>query len=343
MSGALRVGLVGAGYFAQFHAEAWRRIAGARLVAVCDQRPDAAGRIAADGEAVFAGVDQMLDAVELDLLDIATPPASHLELVERGAAAGLAMVCQKPLAPTIEAAAEIVAIADNAGVLLVVHENFRFQPWYREAKRMLDAGLFGVPLNISFRLRPGDGQGPDAYLARQPYFQKMQRFLVHETAIHLIDTFRYLLGEIVAVTARLRRLNPAIAGEDAGLIVTEFASGAAGLFDGNRLIDHAADNPRLTMGECWLEGSEAVLRLDGDGRLFLRPRHGDEREHAYHWQDQAFGGDCVAALQRHVVAHLRDGAALENQGRDYLRNIEIEQAVYRSNAEGRRIALPSVG
>ena len=64
----------------------------------------------------------------------------------------------------------------------------------------------------------GDGWGDNAYLDRQPYFQTMPRLLVVETAIHWIDTFRFLFGEVDAVYARLRRINPAIAGEDAGLI-----------------------------------------------------------------------------------------------------------------------------
>ena len=53
----------------------------------------------------------------------------------------------------------------------------------------------------------------------------MPRFLIHETAIHLIDTFRFLLGEVSGVSARLRQLNTHIQGEgDAGLVLFEFAS-----------------------------------------------------------------------------------------------------------------------
>jgi predicted dehydrogenase len=222
----------------------------------------------------------------------------------------------------------------------VVHENFRFQPWHREARRLLRAGALGEPYQVSFRLRPGDGQGPEAYLDRQPYFQTMQRFLVHETAIHQIDSFRFLMGEVAEVTAWLKRLNPAIAGEDAGIILFEFASGARGLFDGNRLVDHPAENRRLTMGEMLIEGSEAVLRLDGDGRLFLRARGGnDEKEVTYEWQDRGFGGDCVHAFQRHVVDHILGRGELLNSGADYLANLRVERAVYDSDRLGRRIRL----
>jgi D-apiose dehydrogenase len=164
----------------------------------------------------------------------------------------------------------------------------------------------------------------------------MPRFLIHETGIHLIDVFRFLLGEVNGVFARLRRLNPAVAGEDAGYVLFDFASGATGLFDGNRLVGFPAANPRLTLGEMLLEGADAALRLDGFGRLFLKPHKGVEREHAYAWQDQGFGGDCVFALQQHVVRHLRDACPLENAGSAYLRNLEIEEAVYRSAASGCR-------
>ncbi|MDP6342121.1 MAG: Gfo/Idh/MocA family oxidoreductase [Alphaproteobacteria bacterium] len=340
MADPLRIAVIGAGYFARFQHQGWQRLDGAELVGIADRAPGKAVEAAADyGIPAFEEAGKMLDAVAPDLVDIATPPASHLELVAEAAGRGLPAICQKPLAPTHAEAVAVVEAAEAAGSLLVVHENFRFQPWYREIRRLLDDGRLGQLHGIAFRLRPGDGQGPAAYLDRQPYFQAMPRFLVHETAIHFIDTFRYLMGEVGAVTARLRRLNPAIAGEDAGHILFEFQSGAAGLFDGNRLNDHVSDNTRRTMGEMWLEGARGVLRLDGGGRLWWKPHGEAEAAHAYDWSDGGFAGDCVHALQAHVLAHLRHGAPLENTGRDYLRNLEIEEAVYRSAAEGRSVTV----
>jgi predicted dehydrogenase len=167
----------------------------------------------------------------------------------------------------------------------------------------------------------------------------MPKFLIHETGIHLVDVFRYLLGEVTGVFARFRRLNPAIKGEDAGLVLFDFASGAAGLFDGNRLIDHPAKDTRMTNGVMLVEGTEGVIRLDGYGKLFLRPLRGAEREHDYPWEERGFGGDCVYRQSRHVVEHLMTGAPLVNSGRDYLRNLEIERAIYRSAEEARFIAV----
>lgn len=334
-----RVALVGAGFFARFHLDAWLRMDGARLVAVCDRNPETHEyvRRVAESVALHADYDGMLDGEDLDLVDIATPPATHLPLVEKAAARGLDIICQKPLAPTEQEAVRVVDACERAGVTLVVHENIRWAPWHREIARLVRAGTIGRPHRIAMRLRPGDGQGAEAYLSRQPYFQQMPRFLVHETAIHWIDTFRFLMGEITGVFARLERLNPVIAGEDSGVIVFAFENGMTGYFDGNRLNEHVSDDPRRTMGEMWVEGSGGVLRLDGAARLWWKPHGEEEIEHAYEWYDAGFAGDAVFAIQAHVISHLRDGTLLENSGRDYLRNLAIEKAVYRSADEGRWI------
>ena len=331
----LRVAGVGAGYFSRFHLQGWRAIPRAELVGWCDRE---VSRIR--GVAPFRSVEEMMEKARPDVVDVVTPPETHLELVMAVAQRGVPVICQKPLAPTYAEAERVVNAAERAGVPLIVHENFRWQPWYREARRLIDEGWFGKLHSVAFRLRPGDGQGPRAYLDRQPYFQKMPRLLVHETAIHWIDTFRFLMGEVAAVYASLRKVNPVLAGEDAGYILFDFKSGATGLFDGNRLNDHVAANPRRTMGEMWLEGERGVLRLDGDARLWWKAHHKPETEHGYdRGPDDTFGGGCCAALQAHVVRFLLDKTPPENSGRDYLANLRIQEAVYRSSAEGRRIAL----
>ena len=338
----LKVAGVGAGYFSQFHLAGWKAIPEVEYVALCDRdEPKARAYAERFGiPRVFTDAAQMLDAVEPDLFDIVTPPPTHPALVAEAARRKLPAICKKALAPTYAEAVALVETAERAGSLLVAHENIRWTPWHREAKRLIAAGRLGVLYSVAFRLRPGDGQGPRAYLDRQPYFQTMPRLLVVETAIHWIDTFRFLMGEVHAVYARLRKINPVIAGEDAGYLVFEFDGGATGLFDGNRLNDHVAANPRRTMGEMWLEGSGGVLRLDGEARLWWKPHHQDEVEHRYDsGPTDTFGGGACEWLQRHVVRHFVAGAPLENTAREYLANLRVQEAVYRSSSEGKRIEL----
>jgi hypothetical protein len=147
------------------------------------------------------------------------------------------------------------------------------------------------------------------------------------------------MGEITGVFARLKRRNPVIAGEDAGIVVFDFASSATGLFDGDRAIDHPARDTRMTNGVMVLEGDAGVIRLDGHGRLFTRRRGGEETEHTYAWEDRGYGGDCVYRQTRHIVDHLVSGGPLANDGRSYLRNVAIEEAIYRSNHEARFVEV----
>ncbi|MEO0744941.1 MAG: Gfo/Idh/MocA family oxidoreductase, partial [Pseudomonadota bacterium] len=260
----IRVACAGAGYFSQFHFGSWARMDGVDVVGACDR--DIA-RAKATGVRAFSDLAEMLRDTTPDLLDIILPPPAHADTVRAALAAGITwIICQKPFCRDLDEARAITQEAEAAGATLIIHENFRFQPWYRAIKAQIDAGTIGTVLNATFRLRPGDGQGPRAYLDRQPYFQQMPRFLVHETAVHWIDTFQYLFGPVGSVYADLRRINPVIAGEDAGHVVFDHDSGVRALFDGNRLLDHAADNTRRTMGEALIEGTGGTLTLTGDGR-----------------------------------------------------------------------------
>ena len=336
-----RIVMVGAGYWSQFQVEGWRD-AGAPLQAIANRHVGNAEALAKryGVPRCYADLAHMLDAERPTLVDVCLPPVAQEPAVRAAVERGIPTICQKPFGTDLKQAEAMTTLAEAAGVPLVIHENFRFAPWFRELRRCIDAGLFGRVHGVAFRLRPGDGQGPQAYLDRQPYFQQMPEFLVRETAVHFIDTFRFLMGEVRAVSARLRRLNPVIAGEDAGVLLFEFDDQRTGLFDGNRLNGHPASHQRRTMGEMWLEGERGVMRLDGDARLWWLPHGGSESPHVYDAGAGrgAFGG-ASTALQAHVLAHLRQGAPLENGARDYLANLQVQAAVYQSHASGRRVPM----
>ncbi|MEO1640084.1 MAG: Gfo/Idh/MocA family oxidoreductase [Pseudomonadota bacterium] len=334
----LKVACVGAGYFSQFHIDSWKRMERAVLVGVCDRDLD---RAKATGAPAFADVEEMLAETQPDIVDVILPPNAQAQVIRHAIGhSPRAIICQKPFCASPQEARVITDRAEVAGVPLIVHENFRFQPWYRAIKAAMDQGRIGEVRQVTFRLRPGDGQGADAYLDRQPYFRNMPRLLIHETGVHFLDTFRYLLGPARSVYADLRQENAVLSGEDAGYVLMEHAGGARTLFDGNRCLDHAADNPRRTMGEGLIEGTEGVLRLSGDGSVSLRA-FGAQAEKVLLSPDvfEGFGGDCTHALQAHVVAGLLDGTPIENPARDYLTVLAMEEAAYASAKSGRKVAL----
>ncbi|ASJ74156.1 Gfo/Idh/MocA family protein [Granulosicoccus antarcticus] len=334
----IRVACVGAGYFSQFHYGSWARMDRVTLVGSCNRE---ISKAQATGLPAYDDLDQMLTDTTPDLLDIILPPVAHAETIRTALAAGVkTIICQKPFCNDLAEAEDMTALAESAGARIIVHENFRFQPWYRAIKVAIDDGAIGTVQQATFRLRPGDGQGPRAYLDRQPYFQQMEKFLVHETAVHFIDTFRYLLGDPKAVYADLRKINPVIAGEDAGYILFDHSHGARAIFDGNRHLDHAAENTRCTMGEGLIEGTEGTLTLTGDGAVQLRKYSTMTMKTLLGPNTrEGFGGDCVHSLQSHVICGILDGTKFENEAREYLQVIRIEEAIYASADKAQKLKV----
>ena len=335
---------VGAGYFGQFHYDAWPRVSGAELTAVCDRdwaRAEAvAGKFGVPRS--YGDVSEMLDAERPDFIDIITPPDTHRSLTRLAAERGVHVLCQKALAPTVREAALIVEEAGRAGIRFMVHDNFRFQPWHRELRRLLDLDAIGRLHSVSCRTRMGDGWQPDAYLARQPYFRTMPQLLIFETGVHFIDVYRYIGGEVARVFARLRKLNDAIAGEDTGIVLFEFASGAIGVWDANRYNESRASDPRYTFGDFLLEGDRGALRLDEEGRMSVHRLGEGAREHEYPHDRRGFAGDCVRATFQHFVDALRTGTPFETDGREYLKTLAVQEAVYASAASGTPAVVKTV-
>lgn len=329
----LRGVCIGAGYFSRFQYDAWKRMKDVEIVAFSNRDPERAETITRDFgiERCYSDYREMFDEEQPDFVDVITPPPSHAEICAQAAQRGINIIVQKPLAPTLAEAEQIVSHANDMGLRLMVHENFRFQPWHREIKRQLSSGAIGQLHYLTFRSRMGDGWGENAYIPRQPYFRDYPQLLVYETGVHFIDTFRYLAGDVTRATAWLRKLNPVIKGEDCGLLVFEFASGAIGQWDANRYNEppHGVD-ARYTFGEFLIEGTEGTMRLQLDGSLSLQHLGGEESEIHYDHQRVGFAGDCVYATQRHFIDRLNDGSPFETSGEEYLRTLDVQAAVYQS-------------
>ena len=341
MKNKIRIAIVGTGYFSQFHFDAWKRLE-VNVVAICSLNENDAIYYSKkfNNCPIYSNFQKMIDEIDLHFVDIVIPPKDHLKFIKIAANKNVNIICQKPFTNSYSEALEAVNFTNKNNVLLIVHENFRFQPWYLKIKKILANNSLGELYQVYFRMRPGDGQGKGAYLERQPYFQKMEKFLIHETAIHFIDVFRFLFGEIDTVFANLLKLNNHIKGEDAGHVLFNFKNGIRGIFDGNRLSDHIATDRRLTIGEMVIEGSDGTLRLNGNGELFKR-KFGSNKEFKinYKWDNKGFAGDSVYKCQRHIIKHYLKGTKLHNSANDYLENLKIENYIYESNSVGKILKI----
>jgi len=188
----LRGAIIGCGYFGRIHLAAWQRMPEVELVAACDLNFELLTNL---GLRAYESAESMLQCEVLDFVDIATRPCSHLPLVKLTMRHRLPTICQKPMAPTWADAVDMVETAERADVLLMIHENWRWQPWYRAVRKMIDRGDIGTPVSYWFRTRDRDGVGTQPY-PKQSYFRRIERFLIDEALVHHLDTARFLFGGI---------------------------------------------------------------------------------------------------------------------------------------------------
>ncbi|TIT67876.1 MAG: Gfo/Idh/MocA family oxidoreductase [Mesorhizobium sp.] len=331
----LRGALIGCGFFAVNQMHAWRDIEGASIVAICDRDPERL-RIVGDQFGVarrYADAAAMFAAEKLDFVDIATTVGSHRPLVEMAAENRVPVICQKPFAPTLADAKAMVKACTDAGVPLMVHENFRWQSPIQAVRAVLDSGEIGTPFfgRISFR------SGYDVF-SGQPYLATGKRFIIEDLGIHILDIARFLLGDVTSLTARTTRINPKIAGEDVATMLMDHAGGATSVVDCSYATRLATEPFPETLVE--LDGSDGTIRLAQGYQLTVTGKNGttvkDVSPRLLPWASRPWHNiqESVLAIQKHWVGSLVSGKEPATSGADNLRTFALVEAAY-AGAESR--------
>jgi len=183
----VRLGLLGAGRIGKVHAGAIAANAGARLVAVADAVPAAAGALAAATGAEVREADAILGADDIDAVLITTPTDLHATMIEQAARAQKAIFCEKPIDLDIARVKDCLAVVKAEKALLMVGFNRRFDPNFMEVRRQIDAGAIGKVEMVSITSRD-PGPPPADYIRRSGG-------LFRDMTIHDFDMARFLLGE----------------------------------------------------------------------------------------------------------------------------------------------------
>jgi predicted dehydrogenase len=196
----VRIGIVGSGFMARTHVEAYADIDNADVVAVAS--PSNADEFVAERELeadAYAAATAMFDDADVDAVDICTPTPTHREFVEGAAELGLNTFCEKPLAGSLDDAHAIADAVDETGIRFMVGHVLRFFPAYERIKATVDAGGVGDPGVVRARRLsrfPDWGHG-NWYANRS----KSGGALV-DLAIHDLDYLRWVFGPVDRVFAR---------------------------------------------------------------------------------------------------------------------------------------------
>ncbi|MDQ4045697.1 MAG: Gfo/Idh/MocA family oxidoreductase, partial [Chloroflexota bacterium] len=193
-----RVGVIGVGAIGMTHAKAWQanRATPVAIAELNDAlREKVAGEIGAIG---YRSAETMLAAAELDIVSICTPPFTHAELVERAVDAKLAIICEKPLAHTLEDAERIGRLVSESGTTFTVGFCHRFQPQIEAMKRMIDDGAIGEPMLFRNRFAGLKADAATTWFSN-PALSGGGPMM--DTSVHSVDLFRHLVGDPIHVAA----------------------------------------------------------------------------------------------------------------------------------------------
>lgn len=240
---ALRVGVVGAGAWSRSaHVPGFQSTPGVHLVAICDSNVSRAQHVAEEVgiPRAFASAAAMLAEETLDLVSIVTPDDSHRADVELALAAGAHVLCEKPLATTVQDARLLAAVAASVGVQSKVGFILRYAPSMLMLRELVISGAIGTPHLLQAFQQNGQFLDPAT-----PYHWKMDRArtgggAIVEYGIHTLDLARWIMGDITSVCATGRTWIPTrslpdgsgvadVDVDDGTAWLLEFAGGAIGL------------------------------------------------------------------------------------------------------------------
>ncbi len=333
MSAPVGVAILGAGRIGQVHARALSAVAGARVVAVADARPEAAAALARAHGAEVLGIDEILGAGDVEAVIICTPTDTHAPLIERAARAGKAIFCEKPIDLDPDRARAAVSVAEAAGVPLMIGFNRRFDPHFAALKAEVDSGRIGAIETVIIISRD-PAPPPPAYVAASGG-------IFRDMTIHDFDMARFLLGEeIASVTARASVLvDPAIGAQgdyDTASVILTTAGGRQCLISNARRATYGYDQRIEVHGSAGMVRAMNQRPVDIETATaagFVRPPLHDFFMTRYEAAYRAEIAEFIAALT--------EGRPTRPDGTDGLAALRIAEAAERSVREGRSVRLES--
>jgi len=330
---AVRVGVIGLGRMGRLHAgNIAARVPALELVAASDPAPAAGDAASELGLPLAADWRDLVGDPTIDAVLVCSPSEAHAEQIVAAAEAGKHVFCEKPLDRSLDAIDRILAAVSAAGTILQVGFNRRADPNFGSLRARLDAGEIGQAWLLKITSRDPHPQAKEYVLGSGGLFVDM--------AIHDFDLARYLLGDVVAVSAAGAALvDPELAdlGDvDTAVTTLSFQSGAIGVIDNCRQAAYGYDQRVEVHGALGMLAADNELATTvqvADETGFHRPRLPEFFLDRY--------GDAYAR-ELELFAEAIAGAPPLADGRDGQHAVAMAVAAHTSLLERRTVALAEV-
>ena len=334
---------------ANFHAKAIADIPDAKLVACFDMFPASADRLAeSTGCKAYHDLDAMLADPEVTIVTICTPSGAHLEPAVAAAQAGKHVIVEKPLEVTLDRCDQIIAAADQNGVVLATIFPSRFHESSQLIKQAIEAGRFGtLTIGDSYVKWFRTQEYYDSGAWRGTWKLDGGGALMNQ-AIHSVDLLAWLMGDVVAINAQTATLaHERIEVEDVAMATLRFKNGALGVIEATTAAYPGALK-RIeihgTQGSAVLEEEDIktwdfVETTEDDAAL--KQRMAGRTETGGGAADPAaIGHHGHTALFKDVLAAIDSGRKPLVSGQEGRRSVEIILAIYHAAETGTTVTLP---
>lgn len=340
---SLKVAVIGCGWAGTRHAAAFARH-GATLLRAVDTDRERAERLARSypGMIASSSYHDALHDPEVDAVTICLPHNLHAEVAVAAARQRKHILCEKPLAASLNEADRMIAAADEHHITLMVAENVRYSPLFRKIRALLDDGVIGQVALVQLTR--------EAYL-RTSFLQDRRWFLDQRAAaggimmsggIHDFETMRMLVGEIESVYAlRSRQRFSEMEGDDTSTALVRFSNGAAGTLVESFLMKSLTTASGPEVHTLRLDGDlGSIVTLDGKTIRFYSEHeaylmHGAPLQHELVVPEE----DTFEIEIGHFIESVQSGSEPITGGRSQRKPLEIVLAAYRSMQTGHVIQL----
>lgn len=357
----LRYAIFGAGFWSQFQLAAWQELEGAECVAIYNRTRAKAETLAAQAVAgggptptVYDDPEALLDNEELDFVDIITDVDTHSRFVHMAAERGLAVICQKPMGPSLEVAQSMVNVCDAAEVPFFIHENWRWQHPLREFNSALDAGRIGTP----FRGRIHYCSSFPVF-KNQPFLAELDQFILTDIGSHILDVARFLFGDAETLYCQTHHVHrdlkqEAVRGEDAATTMLSMRyTGNDSTEDSGYSMSVVCEMSYASRTEIeafpqtyvYVEGSEGFLELGPNYWLRETTATGTHSRRVppprYAWADPEYDliHASIVPCNADLLQALQGKGEAETTGADNLKTMQLVFGAYESATSGQVLQL----
>ena len=330
----LRGAIIGTGFWSNYQIAAWKEIPGVELVAVYNRTKRKAEEVAQRFgiPEVYESVEELLSKEKIDFVDIITDVSTHSLFTRIAAEKGINVICQKPMASSVEEAKAMISVCEDNHVNLFIHENFRWQAPIRALKDTLQSEITGKP----FKARVSFCSAFPVF-DNQPFLKKEKHFIISDVGSHVLDICRFLFGEAKNLYCLTQKVNPEISGEDVANILMEMQTGVHCFVEISyaSILEKESFPQTLALIEC----EKGTIHLSADFKLKIITKEELSVEiikpNLYDWADPAYAlvHSSIVDCNRNILNGL-NGEDCETTGYDNLKTVELVAAAYESALTG---------